>query len=79
MRDLQIRAKKMGFQDMELWQTLSWIREFCPLIIHLNLDKVGRFFLSDDHYRNQFETGASGGFLGRDTRIKWERDLFGTQ
>ena len=27
--------------------------------------EVGPFFLSDTHYRNQFETGASGGFLGR--------------
>ena len=24
-------------------------------------------------------SGKSGGFLGRDTRVKWERDLFGTQ
>ena len=40
MRPLQLRVAKLGFSDMELWQTLSWIRELCPLIVHLNLDKV---------------------------------------
>ncbi|CAE7243538.1 SLC25A24, partial [Symbiodinium pilosum] len=76
--ELQRRVQKLGYTDTDLWMVLSWIRELAPLIVHLNLDKVGHFFLKDTHYRNQFETNTSGGLLKTSAREKWERGLFGT-
>ncbi|CAL1163964.1 unnamed protein product [Cladocopium goreaui] len=75
---LQERVKKLGYTDTDLWMVLSWIRELAPIIVHINLDKVGKFFLEDSHYRNQFETNTSGGLLKTSAREKWERGLFGT-
>jgi hypothetical protein len=57
--------------------TLAWIREMAPIIVHVNLDKMLQFMEGDTHYRNQFETGKSGGLLNLDVRKKWEKDLFG--
>ena len=31
---------------------------------------------TDTHYRNQFETGTSGGSLSRTSRVDWENRLF---
>jgi len=75
---LQERVRKMGFTDTDVWMVLSWIRELAPIIVHINLDKVGKFFMEDSHYRNQFETNTSGGLLKTSAREKWERGLFGT-
>ncbi|CAE7869243.1 Slc24a2 [Symbiodinium sp. KB8] len=68
----------LGYTDTELFMALSWVRELAPLIVHINLDKVGQFFMKDTHYRNQFETKTSGGLLKTSAREKWERGLFGT-
>jgi len=76
--ELQRRVQNLGYTDTELWMVLSWIRELAPLIVHINLDKVGQFFMKDTHYRNQFETKTSGGLLKTSAREKWERGLFGT-
>ncbi|CAE7250909.1 cal-1 [Symbiodinium sp. CCMP2456] len=76
--ELQRRVQTLGYTDTELWMVLSWIRELAPLIVHINLDKAGQFFLKDTHYRNQFETKTSGGLLKTSAREKWERGLFGT-
>jgi len=75
---LQKRVTKLGYSDIDLWMCLSWIRELAPIIVHLNLDKVGPFLLKDNHYRNQFEVGTSAGLLNTAAREKWERGLFGT-
>merc|ERR1719408_293499 len=56
---------------------LAWIRELSPILIHIDLDKVGDFLKTDTHYRNQFETNTSGGLLKTSAREKWESDLFG--
>jgi len=74
---LQKRVAKLGFGDNDLWMALAWIRELAPIIVHINLDKVGQFFLNDTHYRNQFETGTSSGLLKTSAREKWEQGLFG--
>ncbi|CAJ1457322.1 unnamed protein product [Effrenium voratum] len=76
--DLQKRVRKLGYTDTDLWMVLSWIRELAPIIVHINVDKIGKFFMEDSHYRNQFETNTSGGLLKTSAREKWERGLFGT-
>jgi len=76
--ELQKRVQNLGYTDTELFMALSWVRELAPLIVHINLDKVGQFFVKDTHYRNQFETKTSGGLLKTSAREKWERGLFGT-
>ncbi|CAK9074259.1 unnamed protein product [Durusdinium trenchii] len=73
---LQRRVASLGFKDMDLWTTLSWVRDFAPLIIHIHFDKMCRFLLEDTHYRSQFETGSSCGLNNREVRDRWERDLF---
>lgn len=73
---LQRKVAGLGYKDNDLWMTLAWIREMAPVLVHVNLDKMLQFMENDTHYRNQFETGASGGLLNTDVRKKWERDLF---
>lgn len=75
--DLQRKVNKMGYADEDLWFCLSWIRELAPIIVHINLDKIGPFLEKDDHYRNQFETAQLGGLMNTKVREKWEKDLFG--
>mmetsp|Transcript_16236 Transcript_16236/g.28362 ORF Transcript_16236/g.28362 Transcript_16236/m.28362 type:complete len:656 (-) Transcript_16236:95-2062(-) len=75
---LQTRFQQLGKTDTDLWMCLSWIRELAPILVHLNLDKVGEFLLEDSHYRNQFETNTSSGLLKTSARERWERGLFGT-
>jgi len=76
LRGLQQKVQKFGYKDTDLWRTLAWIREEAPLLIHLDLQKMTQYLESDTNYRNQFETGASGGLLNTKVREKWERDLF---
>jgi len=74
---LMDRARAIGLSQEQLWHTLTWIRDSAPIIIHLRLDKVGKFLERDTHYRNQFETNSSSGLLDLATREEWEADLFG--
>ena len=53
-------------------RTLQWVRSAAPIIIHINLDKVLQFLVKDTHYRNQFETGTSGGSTDLNARSSWE-------
>lgn len=73
---LQMRLQRMGHKDSDLWMTLAWIREHAPIIIQVNFDGLLVPCRGDTHYRNQFETGCSGGLLQEDVRRKWERRLF---
>ena len=54
------------------YRTLQWVRGASPIIIHINLDKVLKFLVEDTHYRNQFETGTSGGSMDIQARKSWE-------
>lgn len=47
-----------------------------PIIIHFKVKNIIDFLVSDDHYRNQFETGTSGGSLNKINRTNWEKNLF---
>eukprot|EP00929_Paragymnodinium_shiwhaense_P061280 TRINITY_DN30606_c0_g1_i1.p1 TRINITY_DN30606_c0_g1~~TRINITY_DN30606_c0_g1_i1.p1 ORF type:complete len:285 (+),score=25.38 TRINITY_DN30606_c0_g1_i1:413-1267(+) len=71
------RACKLGFKELHLHTMLRWIRDKASIIIHLDLDRAIEYLETDTHYRNQFETGTSGGLLNGRTRDKWEHDLFG--
>lgn len=57
------RFKKMGHNEENLKRTLQYIRNEAPIIIHVNLDKILHLIVKDTHYRNQFETKTSGGYL----------------
>lgn len=48
----------------------------CDCIIHFRIDLLDKM-IKDTKYRNQFETGTSGGALSRDARTDWEDNLFG--
>jgi hypothetical protein len=50
----------------------------CPKIIHFHPDRVLKFFVDDDQYRNQFETNTSSGTLNTTCRRNWENNLFGS-
>ncbi|CAE7250991.1 unnamed protein product [Symbiodinium pilosum] len=73
---LQRRVSKLGYKDMDLWTTLSFVRDFAPLIVHIHFDRMWQFIIEDTHYRSQFETGKSCGLNNREVRDRWERDLF---
>jgi len=77
MPKLQRRVMDMGYTEQDLFMTLAYIRELAPILVHVNLSKMMKFLQDDTHYRNQFETGTSGGLLKPLVREKWERDLFG--
>lgn len=76
LQDLKARCAEIGISDVELWSTLTWVRDMAPIHIHVNLDTVGEFLEKDTHYRNQFETKSSEGLLDENVRDEWEHDLF---
>eukprot|EP00928_Gymnodinium_smaydae_P011787 TRINITY_DN14316_c0_g1_i1.p1 TRINITY_DN14316_c0_g1~~TRINITY_DN14316_c0_g1_i1.p1 ORF type:complete len:500 (-),score=113.16 TRINITY_DN14316_c0_g1_i1:34-1533(-) len=71
------RCESIGVPSSDLWSVLTWLRDLAPVIVMVNLDKVGEFFETDTHYRNQFETKSSCGLLNTGVRDRWERELFG--
>lgn len=75
--ELRERCQEIGITNEMIWSVLTWIRDLAPVIVMVDMDKVGEFFESDTHYRNQFETKSSNGLLSTSTREDWERDLFG--
>lgn len=75
--DLLARVSRLGFKQKHLHGMLEWVAERAPIIIHFDLDRMIDYLETDTHYRNQFETGTSGGLLNPHTRSIWERDLFG--
>lgn len=76
---LRERFGRLGFGEDELQASLSWVQELAPVLIHVDLDRVGACLETDEFYRNQFETKTSGGRIdeGNTIRTAWERDLFG--
>ena len=73
---LHARVAKLGFTEAQLAQTLHYIRDRAPLIIHVSAATLA-LLARDTHYRNQFETGTSRGALGEAARNGWEDALFG--
>lgn len=70
------KAKRCSYTESQVKQTLRYIRDVAPIIVHFHPDRVMQFFIKDTHYRNQFETGSSSGCLSRTTREGWENRLF---
>lgn len=66
----------MGYTKEYLDNTLKYIRDRAPIIIHFSCPKVINFFKEDTHYRNQFETNTSGGCLSHSARTEWENRMF---
>eukprot|EP00927_Polykrikos_kofoidii_P062363 TRINITY_DN57173_c0_g1_i1.p1 TRINITY_DN57173_c0_g1~~TRINITY_DN57173_c0_g1_i1.p1 ORF type:complete len:829 (+),score=117.93 TRINITY_DN57173_c0_g1_i1:54-2540(+) len=73
---LVARAQGLGFSEQEVAQALEWFGHQAPIIVHLDLERIGFLLTSDSHYRNQFETSTSGGTLDPNLRMKWEDELF---
>ena len=42
-----------------LQAVLSWIQDLAPVIIHVNIDTVGRFLESDEYYRTSLLSHAA--------------------
>jgi len=74
---LLTRCQELGYSELDLENTLAYIKERAPLIVHLDLENIVDKLASDTHYRNQFETGTSGGNMDLDLRRCWADYLFG--
>lgn len=70
------KCKALLISEDDLKRTLRYIRDEAPLIIHVYLNNLLDAFLNDTHYRNQFETNTSNGYLSNETRITWEDRMF---
>ena len=66
--------EKINKNDMKLLH--SYVKNRVNTVIHINLDKILTKILDDTEYRNQFETGISGGSLSKTMRDDWEKQLF---
>jgi len=77
--EVRDRFEKLGYSEQELQATLGWIQDLAPTVVHIHIDRVGRFMETDEYYRSQFETGTSSGALDskNDIRKRWEMELFG--
>eukprot|EP00440_Ansanella_granifera_P003124 gb/GFBE01003405.1/.p1 GENE.gb/GFBE01003405.1/~~gb/GFBE01003405.1/.p1 ORF type:complete len:1430 (+),score=341.84 gb/GFBE01003405.1/:1-4290(+) len=73
------RFTSLGFSEKELQAVLGWVQDLAPMVVHIHIDKVGRFLETDEYYRSQFETGTSCGALDGQNNIRkrWELELFG--
>lgn len=65
-----------GYTEDELNKCVEYIKTI-PIIIHLHLEKHLQFLIKDTQYRNQFETNTSSGVLSKESRMEWEKNLFG--
>jgi len=70
------RFKKLGYDARAFKDTIRYIRNKAPIIIHVNLQTTMQYFIKDTHYRNQFETKTSCGTLSSSARTSWEDSLF---
>eukprot|EP00961_Rhodomonas_salina_P142031 1912341-Rhodomonas_salina.1 len=73
------RCAGLGLTQDKVAAALLFIRNTVQIVIHVAAAHVRdkSKLLNDSHYRNQFETGTSGGLLSLKKREEWERDLFG--
>jgi len=70
------RVKALGFTGQDFKQCLEYIRDDAPIVIHLKEFTLS-CLVKDTHYRNLFETNTSGGKNCKESRQKWESDMFG--
>jgi len=75
--NLRERCRRLDIDRDGLEQIFEWVLWDAPIIIHIDLDTVGRYLMVDSYYRNQFETGTSKGLNILPIREGWEEKLFG--
>lgn len=69
------RYAKLGINEQQVKGVLEYLRNDALLLIHLDLDKVGKYLIQDEYYRSQWETQTSSG-AGLMRRRCWEQHLF---
>mmetsp|Transcript_93526 Transcript_93526/g.185565 ORF Transcript_93526/g.185565 Transcript_93526/m.185565 type:complete len:369 (-) Transcript_93526:36-1142(-) len=77
---LQARARALGYGNVAVQQTLAYIREQAPVIIHVDIARHGALLADDTHYRNFFEVpgeASDEGAIHAQSRLDWEARLFG--
>lgn len=75
---LKKKITNLGFDEDALMQTLIYIRDRAPIIIHLNLSICLKHLINDTHFRNLFEIGRGGGCNNQKTRAAHESRIFNT-
>jgi hypothetical protein len=66
----------LGYTNDDFNKTIDFFKKHVPIVVHIDLNKTLDFIIKDDHLRNRFETGTSGGCLDIDYRSNWEDNLF---
>lgn len=73
---LMIKAQNLKISNENLLKTLEYIRDEVALVINIHVPQTLESLVNDSHYRNQFETQTSGGYLSNESRITWENNMF---
>jgi hypothetical protein len=78
LKKLFERCDKNGFTKDKVAAALVYFRNTVQIVIHVKKEHLldRKKLAGDTHYRNQFETGTSGGLSCLKTREAWERALF---
>lgn len=66
----------LGYSEKDFHDTINFVKNHVPIIVHINLDITLDYLLKDDHLRNRFETNISGGSIDMSSRLSWEDNLF---
>lgn len=72
---LRERAKGLGFSPADVHATLEWIMKEVPILIPMDLEKIGLKLMEDTQFRNQFETESCEP-LEDCRRVEYEDALF---
>lgn len=76
MPALITRCSGLGYGPEAIFQTLQYIRDRAPIIIHVSMIRTLQHLVNDTHYRNLFEVLTSGGSSCIKQRAGWERRMF---
>jgi hypothetical protein len=66
------RFETLGLSDSDLNEVLRWVQDLAPIVIHVDIDKMGQYLAVEDNLRHHLNDKVS------DERDEWERDLFGS-
>lgn len=71
------RVEGLGFTVRDLENTLAYIRDRAPVIVHVDLEQYAAGLAVDSHYRNLFEVrDTTDGSIHAKSRMDWEDSLF---
>ncbi len=74
--ELLKKLEKNGFNKEDLEVLLDYFANRVPLVVHCHISKHMEFFVKDNYYRNQFETGKTSGSSCKSSRTGWEHRMF---